>query len=62
MLDVETGRCRVSLQTENKTMHINELLAQTIELRDRTLANHPTSQRLSILERDIQRLKRMGAK
>lgn len=62
MLDVLSGQCSVLIQTENKTMHINELLAQTIELRDRTLANNPTSQRLSVLERDIQRLKRMGAK
>lgn len=52
----------VFIQTENKTMHINELLAQTISLRDQTQANNPNSQRLSILERDIQRLKRMGAK
>ena len=42
-------------------MTLNELLAQTIELRDRTLASNPASQRLAILERDIQRLKRMGA-
>ena len=42
-------------------MTLNELLAQTISLRDQTQANNPNSQRLSILERDIQRLKRMGA-
>lgn len=42
-------------------MTLNELLAQTIALRDQVQANNPSSQRLSILERDIQRLKRMGA-
>ena len=42
-------------------MTLNELLAQTIALRDQTRKNNPNSQRLSVLERDIQRLKRMGA-
>lgn len=43
-------------------MTLNELLAQTIALRDKTLSDNPNSQRLSVMERDIQRLKRMGAK
>jgi len=42
-------------------MTLNELLAQTIALRDKTLVSNPASQRLSVMERDIQRLRRMGA-
>ena len=43
-------------------MTLNELLAQTVALRDKTLRDNPNSQRPSVMERDIQRLKRMVAK
>lgn len=47
---------------QSAPLGLDKLLAQTVALRDKTLADNPTSQRLPVLERDIQRLRNMGAK